>query len=493
MFYKLLTFTLIRLFLKSKISFIKEEVKIMNIKEIEQELSYIPKHVYEFISEEEKKDLEVFSKEYIEFLSKVKTERETVEFIEKLLKENGFEENNFEKGYFIYKNKFLACWKIGKKFLKEGLRIIVSHIDTPRLDLKLHPLFEDSNLAFFKTHYYGGIKKYHWVSQPLALHGVVAKKNGNKIKIVIGEDKEDPVFTICDLLPHLAKKIQAEKKIAEAIPGEKLNVLVGGIPLKNESKDTEGKEKIKLNLLKILSEKFGIKEEDFVSAELYIVPAGSAREVGIDKAFIGGYGQDDRICAFCSIKAFLDAKDPEYTNLILFMDKEEIGSEGNTSAKSKIFEKIIYFLMEKSGIPINPDNFLDIMINTKALSADVTAGIDPNYIEVHDKLNDAKMGFGIAVSRYTGHGGKYLANEAHVEFLAWLLKNWDENKVIYQVCSMGKVDEGGGGTVAKYLASYGMDIVDAGPPLLSMHSPFEISHKGDLYMTYKAFKVFLLI
>lgn len=465
----------------------------MEIKEIEKELSYIPKHVYEVISEEEKKELEALSKEYINFLSKVKTERETVEFIEKLLKDNGFSENNFERGYFPYKNKFLACWKIGKKSIKEGLRIIVSHIDTPRLDLKLHPLFEEINLAFLKTHYYGGIKKYHWVSQPLAIHGVVAKKDGKRIKIVIGEDREDPVFTICDLLPHLAKKIQEEKKISEAIPGEKLNVLAGGIPLKEESQEKEIKEKIKLNLLKILSEKFEIKEEDFISAELYMVPAGPAREVGIDKAFIGGYGQDDRICAFCSIKAFLDAKDPEYTNLILFMDKEEIGSEGNTSAKSKIFEKIIYFLMEKAKIYTTPDNFLDIMINTKAISADVTAGIDPNYIEVHDKLNDAKMGFGVAVSRYTGRGGKYLASEAHVEFLAWLLKNWDENKIMYQVCSMGKVDEGGGGTVAKYLASYGMDIVDSGPPLLSMHSPFEVSHKGDLYMTYKAFKVFLLI
>jgi len=463
----------------------------MKIEEIEKELTYKAKHVYEEIDEKEKEFLEKVAKDYIEFLSIVKTERETVEFGKELLEKKGFKENDIKKGYFIYRNKFLACWRIGKKPVTEGLRIIVSHIDSPRLDLKLHPLFEDTELAFLKTHYYGGIKKYHWVAMPLALHGVIAKKDGRVIKIVIGEKEGDCVFTICDLLPHLAKKIQAEKKLSEAIVGEKLNVLVAGIPI--EDKNEKVKERIKLKFLELIYKKYGIKEEDFVSAELYLVPAGSAREVGLDRAFVGGYGQDDRICAFTSLKAFLEVEDPEYTNLILFMDREEIGSEGNTSAKSRIFEGIIYNLLKKAGISLTADTFFNVMTKTKALSADVTAGIDPNYIEVHDKLNDAKLGFGIAVSRYTGHGGKYMANEAHVEFLAWLLKNWDENKVVYQVCSMGKVDEGGGGTVSKYFASYGMDIVDVGPPLLSMHSPFEIAHKGDLYMTYKAFKTFLKV
>jgi len=464
----------------------------MDIKELKKELLYTPKHVYDVISEE-KEVVESLAKEYIEFLSTVKTERESVEFAKELLNNAGFKEESSEKGYFIYKNKFLAAWKKGKNSLTKGLRIVVSHIDTPRLDLKLHPLFEDTHLAFLKTHYYGGIKKYHWVAQPLALHGVVAKKDGKVIKIVLGEKEEDPVFTICDLLPHLAKKVQTDKKISEAIPGEKLNVLVGGIPLEKLEEEKEVKDRIKLNFLKILYEKFGIKEEDFVSAEIYVVPAGKAREVGLDRAFIGGYGQDDRICAFTSLKAFLEIDQPEYTNLLLFMDKEEIGSEGNTSAKSRIFEKVIYYLIKEAGLSPNPEVFFEIMMNTKTLSADVTAGIDPNYIEVHDKLNDAKMGFGIAVSRYTGHGGKYMANEAHVEFLAWLLDNWDKNGVVYQVVSMGKVDEGGGGTVAKYFASYGMDVVDVGPPLLSMHSPFEIAHKADLYMTYKAFKVFFKV
>lgn len=461
--------------------------------ELEKTLIYEAKHVLEKLGEEEKKELEKLSKEYIEFLSEVKTERECVEYFTTILEKKGFKENQLERGYFVYRNKFLACWKLGRNPLTEGLRIIVSHIDTPRLDLKLHPLFEEINLAFLKTHYYGGIKKYHWVAKPLALHGTVVKKGGEVVKIVIGENKEDPVFTVCDLLPHLAKKIQGEKKLTEAIPGEKLNLLFGGIPLKNEVENKEVKEKIKLNVLKILNESYGLKEEDFVLGELQVVPAGSAREVGIDRAFIGGYGQDDRICAFTSFKAFLEVEDPEYTNLVLFMDREEIGSEGNTSAKSRIFEKMVYFLMKELKLSATPDNFFEVMSKTKAISADVTAGIDPNYLEVHDKLNDAKMGCGVAVSRYTGHGGKYMASEAHVEFLAWLLENWDKEGVVYQVVSMGKVDEGGGGTVSKHFASYGLDIIDAGPPLLSMHSPFEISHKADLYMTYKGFKVFLKI
>ncbi len=461
--------------------------KTEKAKKLEKELIYKPEHVYTKVDKEEKKLIESLSKEYIEFLSRAKTERETVELAKELLDKEGFRENQSEKGYFIYKNKFLACWRAGKKPITEGLRIVVSHIDTPRLDLKLHPLFEDTELAFLKTHYYGGIKKYHWVAQPLALHGIIVKKDGKVIKLVIGEDKKDPVFTICDLLPHLARKIQSEKKLSEAIKGEKLNVLVAGIPIEDSK---EVKEKVKLKFLELIYKKYGIKEEDFVCAELYVVPAGSAREVGLDRAFVGGYGQDDRVCAFTSLKAFLEVENPEYTNLILFMDREEIGSEGNTSAKSRIFEGIIYNLIKQSDFSPTADTFFNIMTKTKAISADVTAGIDPNYIEVHDKLNDAKLGFGIVVSRYTGHGGKYLANEAHAEFLAWLLKIWDENKVAYQVCSMGKVDEGGGGTVAKYFASYGMDVVDAGPPLLSMHSPFEIAHKADIYMTYKAYKTF---
>ena len=468
----------------------------MDIKELKEKIAFKEEHVFDLIDQKEKDDLEKLAKEYINFLSQVKTERETVEFIKETIQKKGFKENGLEKGFFVYKNKFLAVWQKGKKPLIEGLRIIASHIDTPRLDLKLHPLFEDTSLAFLKTHYYGGIKKYHWVAQPLALHGIVVKKDNETVKIEIGEKEEDPVFTICDLLPHLARKIQSEKKISEAIPGEKLNVLVGGIPIeknKEENSKEEIADRIKLKFLEMLYEKYKITEKDFTSAEIYVVPVGKAREVGIDRAFIGGYGQDDRVNAFASLKALIDIEKPLYTNLILFIDKEEIGSEGNASAKSRIFEKIIYQLIKNEKLPINPDTFFEIMINTKALSADVTAGIDPNYIEVHDKLNDAKMGYGVVITKYTGHGGKYMANEAHAEFVAWLINNWEKKGVVYQVASMGKVDEGGGGTVAKYFASYGMDIVDVGPPLLSMHSPFEIVHKADLYMTYKGFKVFLEI
>ncbi len=453
------------------------------------------KHIFDVISEQEKESLKAFAEDYVKFLSEAKTERESVDYFREILLRDHFEEGGKERGFFIYRNKFFACWRRGKRSIREGLRVIVSHIDTPRLDLKLHPLFEDMDLAFFKTHYYGGIKKYHWVALPLSLHGVVVKKDGSTVKIIIGERDEDPVFTICDLLPHLGRKRQEEKKLAEAIPAENLNILVGGIPLEKTSEEIgengKQKERVKKRILKILEERYGITEEDFVSAEIFAVPAGRARFLGFDEAFIGGYGQDDRICAYTSFQAFREVTDPIHTVLVLFMDREEIGSEGNTSAKSRIFESLIYRLIKDENLSPTPDIFFEVMEKTKALSADVTAGIDPIYIEVHDKLNDAKMGYGVVISRYTGHGGKYLANEAHAEYVSFLRNIFEKEGVIYQVASMGKVDEGGGGTVSKYFASYGMDIVDIGPPLLSMHSPFEVSHIGDLYMTFKAFRAFL--
>ncbi len=449
-------------------------------------------HVFDRLSPEEKKSAEALGEEYISFLTEAKTERESVEYFLKHLERAGFVEGDSEKGFLNYKDKFLACWRQGERSLKEGLKIIVSHIDTPRLDLKLHPLFEEMDLAFLKTHYYGGIKKYHWVAIPLALHGIVVKKNGEKVKIVIGEEEKDPLFTICDLLPHLARKKQEEKKLGEAILAENLNLLIGGIPLEKSPKGKkEEKERVKKKILQLFKERYGIEEEDFTSAEIYAVPAGKARWVGLDKAFIGGYGQDDRICAFTSFKALLTTEKPKYPNLVIFMDREEIGSEGNTSAKSRIFEGLIYELLKKAKIDPTPDNFFEVMMRTKALSADVTAGIDPIYIEVHDKLNDAKLGYGVVITRYTGHGGKYMANEAHAEYVAYLRNIFEKNNVVYQIASMGKVDEGGGGTVSKYFASYGMDIVDIGPPLLSMHSTFEIAHIGDLYTTFKAFEAFL--
>ncbi len=449
-------------------------------------------HVFDKLKAEEIKELEGLIKKYLDFLSEIKTERECVEQFKEDLLKKGFQEKARDKGFFTYRNKFLACWRRGKRPLQEGLKLIISHIDTPRLDLKLHPLFEDQDLAFLKTHYYGGIKKYHWVAMPLALHGVVVKKDGSIINLVLGEREDEPLFTICDLLPHLGRKKQEEKKLAEAIPAENLNILIGGIPIEKSGKGKkEEKERIKKRILKLLEEKYGIGEEDFFSAEIFAVPAGRARLVGLDSAFVGGYGQDDRICAFTSFQALLSIEKPLYTTLVLFMDREEIGSEGNTSAKSRIFESLVYELMKAEELSPTPDVFFEIMSKTKALSADVTAGIDPNYLEVHDKLNDAKLGYGVVISRYTGHGGKYMANEAHAEYISYLRSLFEKEGVVYQVASMGKVDEGGGGTVSKYFASYGMDVVDIGPPLLSMHSPFEIAHKGDLYMTYRAFKAFL--
>jgi aspartyl aminopeptidase len=456
----------------------------------EEKLLLERKHVAQMLSSEEVDKAFSYAKDYIDFISRVKTERESVDYIKERAEAQGFREGDKDKGYFIYKNKFIALWKKGKRPISEGLRIIASHIDTPRLDLKLNPFFEDFDLAFLKTHYYGGIKKYHWVAMPLALHGVVVKKDGTLVKVVIGEDDSDPLFTICDLLPHLARKKQEEKKLSEAILAENLNILVGGIPKKTEEEKKEEKEKVKKRVLELLFEKYGLTEEDFASAEVCAVPAGRARFIGFDRAFIGGYGQDDRICAYTSLTALLEVKEPEYTSLAIFMDREEIGSEGNTSAKSRVFEKLVYELIKMEGLPTDPVLFFEVMEKTKAISADVTAGIDPNYLEVHDKLNDARLGYGVVLTRYTGHGGKYMANEAHAEYVSYLRRIWDEEKVVYQVASMGKVDEGGGGTVAKYFAQYGMDIVDVGPPLLSMHSPFEVSHVLDLYMTYLAYKVF---
>lgn len=458
------------------------------LKELKEKLALKRKPVWDQLSQKEKKEAETLARDYLKFLSQAKTERECVEVMVELLKKRGFTEDPSPYCFTVFRDKMLAVMVAGKKPPYYGLRIIATHIDSPRLDLKLHPLYEDLDMAFLKTHYYGGIKKYHWVARPLALHGVVVKPDGTKVKIAIGEDPKDPVFTICDLLPHLARKTQGDKKLSEAIPGEKLNLLVGGLPLVGQEED---KDRIKLSILKLLNEKYGLTEEDFVSAELEVVPAGPAVEVGLDRAFIGSYGQDDRICAFSALTAALALKEPLYSTLLVFMDKEEIGSDGNTGAKSRFLEKLVYDYLKMYGITPGGDTVLETFLRSKAVSGDVTAGMDPHYMEVHEKLNDARVGYGVVLTKYTGHGGKYMANDAHAEYMAWLRRIFSEAGVVYQAASMGKVDEGGGGTVAKYLASYGLDIVDLGPPILSMHSPFEVAHKADLYMTYRAYLAFL--
>jgi aspartyl aminopeptidase len=359
-------------------------------------------------------------------------------------------------------------------------------LDAPRLDLKTHPLYENQELAFLKTQYYGGIKKYQWLARPMALHGVVCTKKGKQVQIHIGDDPSDPVFTVLDLLPHLSRKSQSEKKVSEAFEAERMNLLIGGLPVDAE----EGEEKVKLAVLKILQDKYGLDENDLISAELEIVPAGPARDVGLDRALVGAYGQDDRASSFAALEGILNAENPEITSLALFVDKEEIGSDGSTGARSRFLELLVAGLIEASGQKASFLKVARALADSKAISADVASAFDPDYPEVHEKLNAAYMGHGVVLHKYTGSGGKYGASDANAEFMAWVRRVWDQAGVVWHAGGLGKVDEGGGGTIAKFLAQHGMEIVDAGPPVLSMHSPFEISHKADIYSACMAFKAF---
>jgi aspartyl aminopeptidase len=423
-----------------------------------------------------------FCEDYRKFLSKAKTEREVVEFFENLVKSRpDIKAHNI-------KNKSLILYKKGTESISEGFKIVAAHIDAPRIDIKQNPVYEDTDLVLLETHYYGGIKKYQWVTKPMAIHGVIVKGDGTVIKVNIGDEPGDPVFTFTDILPHLARNVQANKNISEAIHGEKLDLLFGHIPL--ETEDEKVKEKVKQNVLQILKEKYNIEEKDFVAAELEIVPQGEALDVGIDRSMIGGYGQDDRVCAYTAVKALLDAENPKKHLLVVLFDKEEIGSDGNTGAQSLIIENIISKILKENGVE-EYSQIREILAKSEAISGDVTAGVDPNWKEVHELKNAAKLGYGIAISKYTGSGGKYSTNDANAEFVAKIISIFDSDNVAWQVAELGKVDEGGGGTVAKYLAKYGMDVIDAGTPLLSMHSPFEIASKVDVYMTYKGYKAFL--
>jgi aspartyl aminopeptidase len=431
------------------------------------------------------------AEDYKSFLNASKTERETVVEIARRLSKAGFKRADRgrpgDKVFEIWKDKVLALAVPGKRPLTEGLQIIASHIDAPRLDLKQHPLYEESDLAFLKTHYYGGIKKYQWPARPLAIHGVIMLGNGKRLDLRIGESSEDPVFSIADLLPHLARKVQMEKKLSEAIEGEKLNILVGSMPLGPE----DVKDRFKLMVLNWLHERYGVSEEDLVSAELELVPAGPARDVGLDRGIIGGYGHDDRVCAYTSLMAALEVGQSEYTAIVLFFDKEEIGSEGNTSARANILEEFLDCLWSASGEEYSRRKLLKALSGSRALSADVAGALDPDYPEVHEKRNAARMGYGLCLTKFTGSGGKYGSSEAHAEYFNWIRKLFNENDIVWQTGELGKVDEGGGGTIAKFLAALGMEIIDCGTPVLSMHSPFELVSKADLYMTFKGFKAFL--
>lgn len=466
-------------------------MKKAEIKRISEKLISKPKLVWDAIDKREKKKVFDFDKEYQNFLNKAKTEREAVNVISDIALKNSFSLN--PSGTYpirmmkTFQGKSIALSISGEKPINEGINLIVSHLDSPRLDLKQNPLYEEVDLAFMKTHYYGGIKKFQWLTRPLAIHGKVIRSDGSSLDIVVGEDDSDPVFTVADILPHLAKKVQTDKKVSDAFVGEKLNLMVGSLPFGD--KDT--KDRFKLAILNLLNERFGLVEEDLISAELEVVPAGIARDVGWDRGLTGAYGQDDRSCVFTSLKAIIDIKNPQKTALVLFVDKEEVGSDGATGAKSRFLESVLADLMIANGKEPLYHEIHKILMNSRALSADVNGALDPDFQDLHEKRNAARLGYGICLTKFTGAGGKYGSNDANAEYVGWLRNLFNKKKVVWQTGELGKVDEGGGGTVAKFLALYGMQIIDCGPPVLSMHSPFEIAHKGDIYMTYRGYRAFL--
>lgn len=426
-----------------------------------------------------------FCKGYADFLGTAKTERLAVKKAISLAEAQGFKEfkeddkyNAGDKVYINNRGKSLALVVIGTEPVEKGVRIAAAHIDSPRIDLKPNPLYEDKELALFKTHYYGGIKKYQWTAIPLALHGVFCKKDGTTVEVSIGENEDEPVFVITDLLPHLSQE-QVKRPAGEIIKGEELNVLVGSMPFKAD----EGSELVKLNILKILNEKYGITEEDFLSAELECVPAGKPRDIGFDRSLIGSYGHDDRVCAYPCLMASMDVTAPKYTTVSVLADKEETGSDGNTGMNSAFLQYIVEDLAKMQG-----GNGYRALRNSKCLSADVNAAYDPTFPDVMEKKNASQINYGAVITKYTGSRGKGDTSDASAEFVGWIRKILDERNVIWQTGELGKVDLGGGGTVAKYIANLGVDVVDLGVPVLSMHAPFEVVSKFDVYMTYLAVK-----
>jgi len=461
-----------------------------NVKKVKKLLLRELKPAWNKYSEKDKRDVFKFAESYKNFLTEVKTERENCEWIVRASEKNGFKKfvNRKAKNYYLVnRGKSIAVAIAGRRPISEGIRLVVSHIDAPRLDLKPNPLYEEAELALLKTHYYGGIKKYQWTSIPLSLHGIIVKGDGRKVTINIGDNLKDPVFTIADLLPHLSRKEQSQKKLQDAIEGEKLSLLVGSFPFADDGNE---KEKVKIAVMEILNKKYGIKEEDFISAEIEVVPAIPARDIGWDRSLIGGYGQDDRICGYTSFSAINNIKNPLHSCLALFVDKEEIGSVGATGAKSQFLTDCIRGIVILTGGKTTFDKVRDIFVNSKALSGDVNVAINPNYQNVLEKNNAAKLGYGVVLTKYTGAGGKYSTNDASAEFVGEIRQLFNKNKVVWQTGELGKVDEGGGGTVAEYIANQSIETVDCGPPLLGMHSPFEVSSKPDLYETYKAYKAF---
>ena len=438
-----------------------------------------------------KEDIFNYAYGYIKFMNESKTEREIIKSSKKIAESNGFkcicEYKTLKPGdkvYYINREKSMYLAVIGKENIENGVNIIGAHGDSPRLDLKPNPIYEDGEFAYFKTHYYGGIKKYQWTTIPLSIHGVIVKSNGEKIEINVGEDENDPIFTITDLLPHLAQD-QMDKKLRNAIDGEDLNLLIGSIPYEKDIPEA-----VKLNILNILNKKYGITEVDFLSSEIELVPAMKCRSMGFDESMVAGYGQDDKVCVYTELTALVDMKEiPNKTAVCIISDKEEIGSMGNTGMESHVFDTFMSEILNKLGV--NRPNLLDkVFCNSKMLSADVDAGLDPIYANVSEKNNAAHLGRGIGINKYTGARGKSGASDANAEFVAKIRNIFEKNDVRYQISELGRVDVGGGGTIAYILANKGIDVIDCGVPVLSMHSPYEVTSKFDIYEAYRGYMAF---
>ena len=459
-----------------------------NVKELKKALFYQSQNGAETMADDEIREADSFCAGYMDFLNRCRTEREAVDFFEEKAREAGFTAfvpgEKYAPGSKVYYNnrgKAIILATIGKRSLREGVRINAAHIDSPRLDLKPNPMYEDTELALFKTHYYGGIKKYQWTAIPLSLHGVIVKKGGEKVTVNIGEDAGDPRFVVTDLLPHLADE-QMKRTAPQIIRGEELNILIGSRPFKCDDES----EKVKLNILNLLHEKYGIIEKDFLSAELTLVPAMPVCDIGFDRSMIGGYGHDDRVCAYPAAMAALGAVDPEVTCVTVLTDKEEIGSEGNTGLKSSYLRYFIEDLAAMEGLAGR-----DVLTKSECLSADVNAAFDPTFPDVNERRNAAYLNHGVCVTKYTGSRGKGGTNDASAEFMGRVRTFLENADVLWQTGELGKVDAGGGGTVAMYIANLGVDVVDMGVPVLSMHAPFEVVSKLDVYAAYRAFSAFI--
>ena len=461
------------------------------MEELKEKLFKNNKSGWETVDSEKRNKIEDISTKYMNFLNRAKTEREFIKRARELANNNGYRDiMEFEtlkpgdKIYFINREKSMYLAIIGENSIENGIHIIGSHVDSPRLDLKPNPLYEDTGFAYFKTHYYGGIKKYQWTAIPLSIPGVIAKTNGEKVEINIGEDEADPIFTITDLLPHLAQE-QMEKKLKNGIDGEDLNLLVGSMPYN----DAKGTDRVKLNILNLLNQKYGITEEDLTSAEIELVPAFKARTLGLDSSMIAAYGQDDKVCAYTSLQAMMELDNVKNTAVCILSDKEEIGSMGNTGMESHTFDFFISEILNKLGV--NRPNLLDkVFCFSKMLSSDVDAGFDPMYASVSDKTNAGFLGKGISLNKYTGARGKSGASDANAEYVAWVRNILEKNDIRYQVAELGKVDVGGGGTIAYIIANKGADVIDCGVPVLSMHAPYEVTSKYDVYSAYETYKAF---